>query len=285
MSTFTEILKGLSENWPGTLLLLVSLLALLSLLLRFLATFRNTNGKAQANEQDPAKSATAGAAAAGSPTPPKASDDGWMDRTIRSITDYRRLLGLLVAVGLPALCWYLVVHTTLEGFRDLLVVLSKQWNGALMLLLGGFAMIWFISKLARVFAFGRHEPRVNADGADVHNEYSELLATFVFKIISQFRHLLALVVVLIFAIALAYAMWMAQDTEDLTKTLQAVMATLGGLVGSIIGYYFGESKAETTAGTGTDDTKATTTANAQQLPPSDGGAPADVRVPTPPAGV
>lgn len=70
------------------------------------------------------------------------------------------------------------------------------------------------------------------------------------KIVNDFRHLLALIVVLIFAFALAYSLWKAaaapasgENTviNNMKEALQAVVATLGGLVGSIIGYYFGES--------------------------------------------
>lgn len=82
------------------------------------------------------------------------------------------------------------------------------------------------------------------------------------KIVNDFRHLLALVIVLIFAVALLYSLWQAASIptfatnpadpsltipgtpsviDNMKEALQAVVATLGGLVGSIIGYYFGES--------------------------------------------
>jgi hypothetical protein len=70
------------------------------------------------------------------------------------------------------------------------------------------------------------------------------------KIINDFRHLLALVIVLIFAFALGFSLIKAafipstgtpSVIDNMKEALQAVVATLGGLVGSIIGYYFGES--------------------------------------------
>jgi hypothetical protein len=70
------------------------------------------------------------------------------------------------------------------------------------------------------------------------------------KIVNDFRHLLALIIVLIFAVALLYSLWKAASIggsgenstiNNMKEALQAVVATLGGLVGSIIGYYFGES--------------------------------------------
>jgi len=79
------------------------------------------------------------------------------------------------------------------------------------------------------------------------------------KIVNDFRHLLALVIIGVFAIALGFSLWKAASltaTDDpasvinnMKEALQAVVATLGGLVGSIIGYYFGESTAVKTSDT------------------------------------
>ncbi len=63
------------------------------------------------------------------------------------------------------------------------------------------------------------------------------------KIINDFRHLLALILVLIFGGALGYSLFEAgPDLANIKEALQSVSASLGGLIGSIIGYYFGESK-------------------------------------------
>ena len=73
-----------------------------------------------------------------------------------------------------------------------------------------------------------------------------VLADFFVKIINDFRHLLALVLVLLFGLAVFAAMWpgmMKQDVNLIKDGLQGVAAALGGLIGSIIGYYFGESAA------------------------------------------
>ncbi len=89
--------------------------------------------------------------------------------------------------------------------------------------------------------------------ADLRYIFSEAAV----KIINDFRHLLALVIVLIFAFALAYSLIKAASVltsantatvvDNMKNALQAVMATMGGLVGSIIGYYFGESSVAKTA--------------------------------------
>jgi hypothetical protein len=62
------------------------------------------------------------------------------------------------------------------------------------------------------------------------------------KIIDDFRHFLALLIVVLFFLALGYALLRAGgDVEAISDALQAVSSALGGLIGAIIGYYFGES--------------------------------------------
>jgi hypothetical protein len=114
--------------------------------------------------------------------------------------------------------------------------------------LGGIAVLiqWF----AWIFAkgrFGKIPTTSGGRGEGLRYLFSEATV----KIINDFRHLLALIIVLIFAVALGYALWKAASVEtnagsasvidNMKEALQAVVATLGGLVGSIIGYYFGES--------------------------------------------
>lgn len=71
-----------------------------------------------------------------------------------------------------------------------------------------------------------------------------LIADALTKIVNDFRHLLALMLVSIFALALVYVLYASnKNIGQIKEGLQAVVATLGGLVGSIIGYYFGESSA------------------------------------------
>ncbi|MBM3819302.1 MAG: hypothetical protein FJW14_09855 [Acidimicrobiia bacterium] len=73
-----------------------------------------------------------------------------------------------------------------------------------------------------------------------------LVGKFFVEIINDFRHFLALVIVLLFAAALGAAMYPGLadgNIMDVTEGVEAVAAALGGLIGSIIGYYFGESAA------------------------------------------
>lgn len=134
-----------------------------------------------------------------------------------------------------------------------------------------FLVQWF----AWIFGWGRFGKKLSETGAEAESGTGTGSTTvsgqttirFMFsgalvKIINDFRHLLALVVVLIFAVALLYSLWQAASIptfatnpadpsltipgtpsviDNMKEALQAVVATLGGLVGSIIGYYFGES--------------------------------------------
>ena len=112
----------------------------------------------------------------------------------------------------------------------------------LLLASAAFLVQWF----AWIFGVGRFG-NVATPGKTVSFVFSE----FTFKIINEFRHLLALLVVVIFSFALGYSLIKAGSLptstgspsviDNMKEALQAVVATLGGLVGSIIGYYFGES--------------------------------------------
>ena len=69
-----------------------------------------------------------------------------------------------------------------------------------------------------------------------------ILAELTTNIINEFRHLLALVLVLVFGGVLAFSLVRAgDDAQGISDVLQAVASSLGGLIGAIIGYYFGES--------------------------------------------
>lgn len=101
-----------------------------------------------------------------------------------------------------------------------------------------------------------------------------LVADGLVKIINDFRHLLALIIVSIFGLAVFWTLYqVGPDVDDMKEVLQAVAATLGGLVGSIIGYYFGESAARKTNAAPTQGDDAPPVI-APQAPPAGGAAPA-----------
>jgi hypothetical protein len=73
-----------------------------------------------------------------------------------------------------------------------------------------------------------------------------ILTQLLVKVITDFRHFLALVIILVFAIALFASVApgaISSNVDDVAKGVQAVAAGLGGLIGLIVGYYFGESAA------------------------------------------
>ncbi len=132
---------------------------------------------------------------------------------------------------------------------DRLFTFMQTYRGGILLFLFSLAVLaalvqWF----AWIFGIGRFGKGLSSGSKALSIAFSE----FIFKIINEFRHLLALLVFTVFAVALIYSLVRASVYTDastpstinnMKEALQAVVATLGGLVGSIIGYYFGESSA------------------------------------------
>ena len=120
--------------------------------------------------------------------------------------------------------------------------LGRYWGGITVLLVTLLVFAALIHWMTWVFAAGRF--RTTRPRAAVSLPY--VIAQFFVNIINDFRHLLAVAVVFVFAFTILIAMWAgfrAEAMDGLIEGLQAAGATLGGLVGSIIGYYFGESAA------------------------------------------
>jgi hypothetical protein len=120
--------------------------------------------------------------------------------------------------------------------------LARQRMGIAVLFGSLLLLIFLIQWLAWVFAWGRFEKTLAKPGEQT-SQLRFVIASLFVKIIDEFRHLLALLVVLIFAGTLAAVLVWAPYFSNVKEGLQAVVASLGGLVGSILGYYFGESKA------------------------------------------
>ena len=95
---------------------------------------------------------------------------------------------------------------------------------------------WF----AWIFRLGRFE-RQQASTSDSAQGIRYIVADLFVKVIDDFRHLLALVLVIIFAVVLLYVLLFPSNVDNIGKGLQAVASSLGGIIGVIIGYYFGES--------------------------------------------
>jgi hypothetical protein len=154
---------------------------------------------------------------------------------------------------------------------SLLVYLAEHRAGIFVLIAIAGVICVLAQWVAWIFGLGRFA-RTPSPGTRPLNPLRYVVVDLFVQIINDFRHLLALVVVTMFAVTLGAAMWpglSSGDVELLKDGLQAVAAALAGLIGSIIGYYFGESAAT------------------RREPPSragaDGGAP--VQAPLPPGGV
>ena len=125
--------------------------------------------------------------------------------------------------------------------ENLLSTLDKYSKGVSILIVLLFTVIILVQWLFYIFGIGRYKSRPDGKGS---GSFMTVLTDLLVKIINDFRHFLALILVLIFAVALGVALYThSADLDELTGALQAVMATLGGLIGSIVGYYFGESAA------------------------------------------
>jgi hypothetical protein len=125
-------------------------------------------------------------------------------------------------------------------FARLVSFLQENALGVFMVLLSAMAVAALIQWVLWSFGWGRFR---NREAPGTHN-LRFILTDALVKIIDDFRHLLALIIVSIFAGAIVWALAVSdQGTEDIADALQAVVSTLGGLVGSIIGYYFGEARA------------------------------------------
>lgn len=124
----------------------------------------------------------------------------------------------------------------MTSFRDFL---AAERTGILTLVFILIAAGGVVNWVLWMFGWGRFRGTVKAD-----SKIRYVVSDFFVKIINEFRDLLALAMVALFGVALFAAMWpglQGRAVQELKDGVQAVGATLGGLIGSIIGYYFGES--------------------------------------------
>jgi hypothetical protein len=171
---------------------------------------------------------------------------------------------LLAAVGSKT-----GIEWTLDGAPRLILVVL--FGGATLMLLATWIM-WLLG-------VGRFKPKddaaVSAGGPLNGSQRGpwQWLQWFVSEIIFEFRNFLALVIMAVFVLALVLMLWPGLgkgDAESYTQMkdgLQVVVASLGGLVGSIIGYYFGESAVANAKSKKSGDPPTPT----QALPPPDLG--------------
>src|SRR5262245_16646478 len=119
----------------------------------------------------------------------------------------------------------------------LLESLDRNAGGVFLVIVLLVAVFAAVQWVVWVAGWGRYRDRKTRDAT-----ISYYLGTFVGQIITEFRHFLALVIVLVFATTMFVVIWNGwSDPKNVRDGIQVVAASLGGLIGSIIGYYFGES--------------------------------------------
>ena len=141
--------------------------------------------------------------------------------------------------------------------ENFLTFLTEHSSGIIILILLMFSCLIMINWLAKIFNWGKYKnPEVNS------KDYGNLIyvtTQFFANLINDFKHFLALVIIIIFAGLIVYSMAATPDFNNKMKALQLVIASLGGIVGTVIGYYFGESAART------NSSRITTTNEVTQL--------------------
>ena len=157
--------------------------------------------------------------------------------------------------------------------------MAAQRTGILMALVSLIVLAALLRWVLSMFGWGRFQQPSTAMRPG--STWPFVIAEFFAKIISEFRHLLALLIVVLFFLALFVGMWpgiIKQDVTQIKDGLQGVAAAMGGLIGSIIGYYFGESAAAKNRPPG-DASHPTPPVPAVQ---QDDGVTPDIRQPEPP---
>ncbi|MBX2826808.1 MAG: hypothetical protein KTR22_01515 [Flavobacteriaceae bacterium] len=140
--------------------------------------------------------------------------------------------------------------------EDFLIFLEKHSTGVLLLILILFAVVLTVRWLFQVFAIGKYrtfhtytnekgeKKVVKAKDKNTSTSITYILTQSLINIVDDFRHFLALLIVILFVILISISMWASKDNFDnMMEAMQLVIASLGGLLGSIIGYYYGESAA------------------------------------------
>ena len=120
--------------------------------------------------------------------------------------------------------------------------LETHTNGVLILLVSLVVLTFIINYIAKIFNWGRYKNAYYVSESE--SKVSYVIVEFFVRLINDFKHFLALTIVLLFTGLILLSMMATNDFDQKMEALQLVIASLGGLLGSIIGYYFGESAAK-----------------------------------------
>lgn len=127
-----------------------------------------------------------------------------------------------------------------------LTYLETHDKGIMMLILLSVIFVIILRWLFQIFGIGKYSNR-KAEKAQ-NNSITFILTRSLVNIVDDFRHFLALLIVILFVGLIIAAMWSGDNFDDRMEAMQLVIASLGGLLGSIIGYYYGESAARNKIG-------------------------------------
>jgi membrane protein DedA with SNARE-associated domain len=127
--------------------------------------------------------------------------------------------------------------------------LETHSTGVMLLILLLVTFVVIIRWLFQIFAIGKYSNRKVDREQDTSITY--IITRSLVNIVDDFRHFLALLIVILFVILIIASMWAGRgDFDNVMEAMQLVIASLGGLLGSIIGYYYGESAARSKDKTG-----------------------------------
>lgn len=176
----------------------------------------------------------------------------------------------------------MIISQAMSGILDFFA----QHKGGILVLSGAvFALIVVLQWVCWIFCLGRFN-KATRQGTS-HQELRFVITDFFVKIIDDFRHLLALVIVFVFLVTLAIMLWPGAKKGDVAMmetSLKVIVATLGNLIAAIIGYYFGESAGGKAARVARQAPSAPEQAPEMQAPNEAQGGPAGViKAPAPPS--
>lgn len=127
---------------------------------------------------------------------------------------------------------------------DFFIFLQTHRVGILMAFLCAVMLMTIVQWIAWLFSLGRfggdeHKRQIRKRTTLFHQTFDFVAK----KIIKEFGHLIALIILFIFAFTLIFIMIQTRGNPAETRdSLQTIVSSLGGLVGTVIGYYFNAAK-------------------------------------------
>jgi hypothetical protein len=127
---------------------------------------------------------------------------------------------------------------------DFFVFLETHRVGILMAILCSVVLMAIVQWIAWLFSLGRFGKQEYWEQLGKRTTlFHTVFGNFIAKIIYEFGHLIALIILFIFAFTLIFTMIQTRgNPAEMRDSLQTIVSSLGGLVGTVIGYYFNAVK-------------------------------------------